>query len=517
LTWSIGCGSGATAPHAAPVEPSPSHAVVQTIPIDAPPADAPALPKLACDETTAVTAAPAPEPTWFCARPDGVRHGPFISLFPDLTVEIEGRYANGKLDGAWQRHYPGGAIAETGTYAAGQKTGHWKQLSPAGALLGEYDMKAGSGTEKRWFDDGPLYRERPLRAGALNGTLKVFDHDGIQVIAAEYQYGRLHGSHLVGAKNTMRIEETFKNGVRIGQRQIWQFWQLAQDENYDAKGKLDGAFTIWRDKKVPRVQGTYEHGKRIGTWTWFDRGNNKEREGDYAEGKKTGAWFEWFENKLVFSGSYTDGKPDGEFIYLDRAGNELGRFDIKDGTGVMQTFYPNHKPATKTQFYQGAMEGKYLELTQRAGKVTVEGHYSADRKSGSWKEWTELEVPVLEERFRRGRLDGPVKKYVDGAVVMQATYKDGKAEGPYAELRDGKPVVSGQFTADRKTGTWTQLAADGTVVLTATYKDGVLDGPWHQLVDGVVVEGTLTAGRRTGTWTTTDKAGKVSTVTYKTP
>ena len=48
-------------------------------------------------------AAPAPEPTWFCGRGDGSRHGPFITLFPDGTVQIAGRYKDGKLDGAWQR------------------------------------------------------------------------------------------------------------------------------------------------------------------------------------------------------------------------------------------------------------------------------------------------------------------------------------------------------------------------------------------------------------------------------
>ncbi|MGE5181596.1 MAG: toxin-antitoxin system YwqK family antitoxin [Acidobacteriota bacterium] len=487
---------------------------------DAAPPDAPDLPKLACGDGTQVMPAPAPEPTWFCARADGTRHGPFMTLFPDETIEITGSYRDGKLDGAWQRHYPGGALAEEGTYVYGLKDGKWRQLGPTGTVLGEYQMKAGTGVEKLWFDDGPLYRERALKAGVPNGKFVMFDHDGNVVVSAKFYLGKYEDKHIVGGKPTMRIEEEFHLGVRRNARQIWQFWELVMDENYDLKGKLDGTFTIWRDsgKKIPRVTGTYDHGKRTGTWDWFDRLDNKEREGDYTDGKKSGPWQEWFENKLVFSGSFTDGKPDGEFVYYDKNGNELGSFTIKDGTGWMYTYYPNHKIATKTHMYQGQMDGVYQELTFRIPqKVLVEGHYSGDRKHGVWKEWTELGVPTLEQHWRRGRLDGAVKKLVDGKVVVESTYKDGKVNGPYVEYRNGKPALTGQFTDDKKQGTWTEYDADGSVVLTATYKDGVLDGPWKQLDAGAVLEGAMVAGRRSGTWTRTERGGAVQKITYKTP
>jgi antitoxin component YwqK of YwqJK toxin-antitoxin module len=288
------------------------------------------------------------------------------------------------------------------------------------------------------------------------------------------------------------------------------------DEAYDKKGKLDGPYTQWRDRKVPRVQGVYDHGKRIGTWTWFDRMNNKEREGDFSDGKKTGAWFEWLENKLVFSGMYTDGKPDGEFIYFDKSGAELGRFTIKDGTGTMETFYPNHKPATRAHLVQGDLEGPYEELTFR-GKTTVLGHYVNGRKHGRWHEQLETEVPVVDELWARGRLDGKFKKFVDGKLAVETTYKDGKVEGPYTEYRDGKPSLTGQFVADRRDGTWTEYDAAGSVILTATYKAGVLEGSWRQLQGGIVIEGAMAAGRHIGTWTRTDRTGAVQSITYKTP
>jgi antitoxin component YwqK of YwqJK toxin-antitoxin module len=517
LTSATACGSGAASPSAAPQLPPPKPPVqVVAVTVDAAVADAPELPRLNCEPGTSVQLARAPDPTWYCAKPDGTRHGPFATVFPDNSIEISGAYRNGKLDGAWERHAPGGAVVETGSYTAGQKSGHWRMTSTAGALLGEYDMTAGTGTEKHWLDEGPLYRERTLRAGVPHGSEKVYASDGTPVMAAQWIRGKLDGPHEVGTRNTLRIEETFAAGVRRGGRQIWQFGLQVLDESFDPRGKHDGDYTIWRSKKVARVHGQFEHGKRDGLWTWNDRDGNKEREGNYLDGKRDGPWTEWYENKIVFTGSYARGRPDGEFIYYDRNQNEIGRFEIKDGSGTMVTFWPNKKVASRQRLYQGAADGIYQELTSK-GKVVVEGHYRSDLKHGSWKEWTAEGVPTLEQSWKRGKLDGVVKKYADGVVASEASYKAGKASGPYVEYRAGKPSLTGRFADDRKTGTWTQYDGEGRVLLTMTYKDGVLDGMWRQLVDGTVVDGFVTQGRRTGTWTRTDKGGVVRQLTYQTP
>jgi len=305
--------------------------------------------------------------------------------------------------------------------------------------------------------------------------------------------------------------------VRRGKRAIWQFGLQVADEQYDRRGKLDGPYTLRRSSKVLRVKGEFSGGRRIGPWQWWDNNNNKEREGTYTGGKKDGLWQEWWENKLQFTGTYAVGKPDGDFVYFDRNGNELGRSTMAGGTGTMVTFWGNKKPASKQRMYQGSADGLYQELTMR-GKVVVEGHYRADQKHGAWKEWTADGAQLqLEQSWKRGKLDGKVKKYVDGKLAMETTYVDGRVTGAYAEFRAGKPAVTGEYIDDQKAGTWTLYAVDGAVMRTATYKDGVLDGAWRELVDGAVVEGTMSRGRRAGTWTSTDRTGAVRTLTYTTP
>lgn len=483
--------------------------------LDAGTPDTQVLPKLACDADTQPTRAPYPDRAWYCTRPDGTRDGPFITLYPDNAIEIEGSYQDGKLDGAWQRHHPGGALAETGTYAAGLRDGVWRQLGPAGNVLGEYTLARGTGTQKRWLDDGSLYSEVALWNGVPHGASRIFDPSGNVLVATSFYLGKPHGKQAAGGKDTLRVEEQFVRGSPRGPRKIWQFWTLVLDETYDTKGRLDGAFTLWRTRKVPRVRGHYTHGTRTGTWTWIDRNDHKEREGAYVDGKKSGAWQEWYDGKLVFQGRFTDGKPDGEFVYFDRKGKELGRCTLTAGTGTMLTFHANGRVASRTDYVDGLLQGAYEELTSR-GKPIVIGRYYKDQKHGRWRELTETGELTLEAHYKHGKLDGAWKKYVAGKVAVEATYKNGLADGTYTEYRDGKPSLVGQFAADRRTGTWISYGTDGVVTLTATYKDGVLEGPWRQLASGIVIEGEMHAGHRVGTWTQTDRAGQKQLVTYPT-
>jgi antitoxin component YwqK of YwqJK toxin-antitoxin module len=491
--------------------------VVAQLAVDAALADAAPPPRLACEPNTKVRIASSPDPTWFCARADGTRHGPFITVFPDDTIEVSGSYRDGVLDGPWLRRHVDGAVVEEGRYAAGHKDGRWKQTSPSGTTLGEYELAAGTGVERFWYDGGALYSERALEASVPHGSHRVLAADGAVIIAARYTKGQLDGPHTVGvAGSLLRFDETFAAGVRRGARKILLYGTLIADETYDRQGRLDGAYTLWRRARVMRAKGQFSRGRRIGAWTWWDRNNNKEKEGRYVEGRRNGPWTEWLEGKLLFSGAYSAGKPDGEFVYFDRLGRELGRFTITAGTGTMLTFHTNKKAASRQAIVNGVMSGIYQELTP-LGKIVVQGRYRADHKHGTWKYSTMTGAPLREHTYELGRLDGVVRKYIDGRVAMETTYADGKVVGPYAEYRDGKPAITGQYDADRKHGTWTTLSSEGLVVLTATYDHGVLQGPWRQLVDGTVVEGEMRDGRRSGTWTVTDRSGAVTQLTYTTP
>jgi antitoxin component YwqK of YwqJK toxin-antitoxin module len=378
LTCAAACGSSASTPKASPNDPP---VVAQASPEDAAIDAPPQPPKLVCGADTTPVAAQHPDPTWACTRADGTRHGPFVTLHPDGSIELRGAYDGGLLDGAWQRHHHTGAMIEEGTYVTGQKHGTWRQISASGTPLGSYEMAAGSGVEKRWYDEGPLYSETAYQSGVRHGVTKAFTRDGVILESARYQKGKLDGPHSFGSIRTMRFEETFVAGVRRGQRRIFHQTSLIADETYDRLGRLTGPYVSWRSTKIKRVEGQYAAGKRTGHWEWNDRDGKKEREGDYASGKRHGDWFEWADEKLVWNGTYSYGKPHGTFSYFAKNGNEIGKFDIYGGTGWMIEFHGNGKAASRQKLVGGVENGPYQE-TSRVGKLIVSGNFAAGVKHG---------------------------------------------------------------------------------------------------------------------------------------
>ena len=241
---------------------------------------------------------------------------------PRRAIEINGAYKDGKLDGAWKRHYPGGALAEEGKYAAGQQGRHVAAARPTGAVLGEYTMKAGTGIEKRWFDDGPLYSERALQGRrAERHARRSTTHDGNVVITAQVRRRQARRADTSSATRPRCASRRRSSTACAADRaRSGSSGLLVADENYDeqrqARRCVHDAAARARRCRACRARTTAASAPARGRGSTAK--NNKEREGDYVDGKKAGAWFEWAENKLVFSGTFTDGKPDGDFVYSDQ-------------------------------------------------------------------------------------------------------------------------------------------------------------------------------------------------------
>ncbi len=492
-------------------------------------ADAPP-PRLACPPSSR----PRPlelegSPGWACADREGVLGGPFLTTYPDGSTELSGAHRTGLLHGPWRHLYPNGKTAEAGAYLAGKKDGTWQLTTERGGLLGDYQMKAGTGVEKRWYADGQLASERSYKDGVLDGPSAVYAAGGASLYAARFADGVLDGERKLGLPGQLRIEDFWDKGTPRGARKILRRERSAVEQTFDDEGILTGPYVAWRDRVTLREHGSYVRGQRHGRWRWFDRARALEREGTYVNGQRHGRWRQWSAGRLVMQGNYDKGKPSGAFIYWKVKGSGLaGRFIMRGGTGVMMTFHDNGEPATKIQMVKGVRQGRYRELSPQ-GRLLVEGMYQADQRDGVWIERDGAGRVSREATYAAGKLTGTVRRYAAGALVSEQTYADGLREGPYREFLPpaGSPAgsgaarerVTGHFTADRKSGEWIYRGDDGRPSLALHYQDGVLHGPWQELDGGkLVVRGQYQHGRRSGQWAWTATSGtEVRTITYDQP
>lgn len=77
----------------------------------------------------------------------------------------EWRYKDGKRHGRYRQWHADGQLAREGMFAGDLADGTWKQWSTEGELLGTYGMKAGTGVQRIWNDDGSLRTEVSLEDG----------------------------------------------------------------------------------------------------------------------------------------------------------------------------------------------------------------------------------------------------------------------------------------------------------------------------------------------------------------
>ena len=90
--------------------------------------------------------------------------------------------------------------------------------------------------------------------------------------------------HVTGKRDTLSIEETWKNGQLEGPRRIYRLKLLVLEESY-RDGLLDGDWIAYLTSGKPRAKGRYRQGKRDGTWaTWHSNGKPCQSQGDYADG-----------------------------------------------------------------------------------------------------------------------------------------------------------------------------------------------------------------------------------------
>lgn len=148
-----------------------------------------------------------------CFREDGLREGPWAALYDDHSTWV------------------------TGWYHRDQRHGRFRALSPKGDLLGELDMRDGSGEWTTWHETGELRHRGNYEAGAMHGTWMTWHSNG----------------------------------------------KLAQRATFD-HGEPTGTFTIWDKDGNKKVEGRYLQGKRHGSWVEWDRDGQVQREVVFEQG-----------------------------------------------------------------------------------------------------------------------------------------------------------------------------------------------------------------------------------------
>ncbi len=200
------------------------------------------------------------------------------------------------------------------------------------------------------------------------------------------------------------------------------FISFSQSEinKFDKDGLRHGAWIKTYENGNVRYQGTFEHGKEIGTFQFFAENNTA-----FPECIK-----EFTSNSQNVSVSYY--YPDGK---LKSKGNMMGQkregkwtYFFKDGIKVLsEELYKN-----------GLLEGDYKTYYIN-GKLTEWSKYKNGLLNGTSKRFTEDGILIEEINYKEGKLNGEAKYYnTSGELMLKGFYLDDISVGAWESYENGQ-------------------------------------------------------------------------------
>lgn len=174
-------------------------------------------------------------------------------------------------------------------------------------------------------------------------------------------------------------------------------------------------------------------------------------------GLRQGLWEKKQPNgRLMYSGSFKDGKPVGEWK----------RFH----TGGQVKAIINYSENSDTAFTQ---------LFDKFGKKVAEGNFLNKKKEGNWIYFSNGRK-ISEEHYSNGEKNGIAKQYYEtGELLEQVEWKAGWKEGNYQTFyKNGKPYMQCKMLNNRRDGLCLVYGKNEKLQLEAYYKKGLRHGEW---------------------------------------
>ena len=201
----------------------------------------------------------------------------------------------------------------------------------------------------------------------------------------------------------------------------------------DENGKKNGIWKgIYEQSKRSRYEGTFEHGKEVGLFTYY-------------EDTKVAT--------IVATREFNSKDDSAYTIFYDNKKNKVseGKVINKVHEGAWTYYHEASKIIMTLENYKnGKLEG-LKTINFPSGKVAELTNYKNGIKDGSYKKMAENGVILEESIYVKGEINGSCTfKAPDGLVVAKGMFKHGKKVGIWLFYENGKVVSKDNFDKQRK-------------------------------------------------------------------
>lgn len=191
----------------------------------------------------------------------------------------------------------------------------------------------------------------------------------------------------------------------------------------DEKGKKHGVWKgFYEESKRPRYEGTFEHGKEIGIFNFYDDTKVKSiiatREFNAKDNSAYTIFYDQNKNK-VSEGKVVNKLFEGQWKYYHQASKNI---------------------MTTENYVNGKLEG-LRTVFYVSGKIAEEISYKNNLKNGFYKKYTEKGILLEESMFKNNIYSGlAIFSDTNGNIVSKGQFVNGKKSGIWQFFEKGKLV-----------------------------------------------------------------------------
>lgn len=451
---------------------------------------------------------------------DASGQGTFMQYrYENGAVSSEGTMLNGKPEGYWKTYYPDGGLKSEGNRKNFQLDSTWKFYRTDSTLERTVDYAGDlkNGWERVFSSSEVLLEEFENRNGIKNGIARYYYDTGELRLELKFQNGKEEGKALEYERDGRIITLlTYRNGFIYTEERI---------NRYDQEGKRTG---VWRDLYsggLVREEGNWANGLRNGVFKFFDKKGELEKLEKYQDGilvidEAATAILDirqvYDENgKVISSGTYMQGKKQGNFREYDSRGNEIGGTlydaDVKIGEGRIDSlgrrigpwklFYPDGTLRAEGEYINGLKDGPWTFYFSN-GKPEQKGVYKEDLPTAQWRWYYRNGSLHREEYYRKGKEDGHAVEYDSlGTTINEGDYSYGMKNGIW-KLTVNDHTETGEYIDGERNGIWVWYHINGKKSFEGEFQAGIPVGKhryWYE--NGQLSQaGSYEGGEMHGRW-----------------
>ncbi len=189
----------------------------------------------------------------------------------------------------------------------------------------------------------------------------------------------------------------------------------------DEKGLKHGLWKgVYEQSKRPRFEGTFEHGKEVGMFKFFD---------DTTVGT------------VIATREFNPKDNSCYTIFYNQSKNKVseGKLINKQYEGEWKYYHENSPQIMTIEHYVNGKLNGLRTVYYPSGKIAEETNYKNGKKEGSYKNYAENGIVFEESNYKNGEYEGmAIFRNAQNVVVAKGMYVNGKKEGIWEMNTNGK-------------------------------------------------------------------------------